>query len=147
MQLAEATSTTSPGLLPETDTSTAITKRRPIPRKGHTKSRAGCSSCKRRRVKCDLITPECGACHRLGLECQYLNKLGGQSKPGDQASTTSISKPLRSDPVMFDMNDLNFFRHFLFEAYPPLPIDGFTVWQQASQLSHEVSLLRSVNMI
>ncbi|KAM0562759.1 hypothetical protein ACHAPJ_001599 [Fusarium lateritium] len=49
-----------------------------------------------------------------------------------------MSRPLRSDPVMFDVNDLNFFRHFLFEAYPPLPIDGFTVWQQASQLSHEV---------
>ncbi|KAH7197983.1 uncharacterized protein B0J16DRAFT_31766 [Fusarium flagelliforme] len=141
MQPAETTTSTSPGLLPGTDTSTTITKRRPIPRKGHTKSRAGCSSCKRRRVKCDLITPECGACHRLGLECQYVNKLGGQNKPGDQTSATSISKPLRSDPVMFDMNDLNFFRHFLFEAYPPLPIDGFTVWQQASQLSHEYDFL------
>jgi hypothetical protein len=40
---------------------------------------------------------------------------------------------------MFDVNDLSFFRHFLFEAYPPLPIDGFAVWQQASQLSHQVS--------
>ncbi|RGP69351.1 c6 transcription factor [Fusarium sporotrichioides] len=42
---------------------------------------------------------------------------------------------------MFDMNDLNFFRHFLFEAYPSLPIDGFTVWQQASQLSHQYDFL------
>jgi hypothetical protein len=40
---------------------------------------------------------------------------------------------------MFDTDDLNFFRHFLFEAYPTLPIDGFSVWQQASQLSHEVN--------
>lgn len=42
---------------------------------------------------------------------------------------------------MFDVNDLNFFRHFLFEAYPSLPIDGFTVWQQASQLSHQYDFL------
>ncbi|OBS19597.1 hypothetical protein FPOA_11322 [Fusarium poae] len=42
---------------------------------------------------------------------------------------------------MFDANDLNFFRHFLFEAYPSLPIDGFTVWQQASQLSHQYDFL------
>ncbi|CAF3505712.1 unnamed protein product [Fusarium graminearum] len=125
---------TSPELLAEADTSTVITKRRPIPRKGHTKSRAGCSSCKRRRVKCDFVTPECGACCRLGLECEYLNKPGHQS-------TTTISKPLRTDPVMFDVNDLNFFRHFLFEAYPSLPIDGFTVWQQASQLSHQYDFL------
>lgn len=132
MQSTEAAVSTSPELLAEADTSTVITKRRPIPRKGHTKSRAGCSSCKRRRVKCDFVTPECGACCRLGLECEYLNKPGHQS-------TTTISKPLRTDPVMFDVNDLNFFRHFLFEAYPSLPIDGFTVWQQASQLSHQVS--------
>lgn len=85
-------------------------------------------------MKCDLVTPECGACCRLGLECEYLNK------PGQQISTT-ISKPLRTDPVMFDVNDLNFFRHFLFEAYPSLPIDGFTVWQQASQLSHQYDFL------
>ncbi|PTD01867.1 hypothetical protein HYE67_005931 [Fusarium culmorum] len=134
MQSTEAAVSTSPELMVEADTSTVITKRRPIPRKGHTKSRAGCSSCKRRRVKCDLVTPECGACCRLGLECEYLNK------PGHQTSTT-ISKPLRTDPVMFDVNDLNFFRHFLFEAYPSLPIDGFTVWQQASQLSHQYDFL------
>ncbi|CAJ0548754.1 Ff.00g023670.m01.CDS01 [Fusarium sp. VM40] len=42
---------------------------------------------------------------------------------------------------MFDTDDLNFFRHFLFEAYPTLPIDGFSVWQQASQLSHEYDFL------
>ncbi|KAL6923399.1 hypothetical protein FSST1_000673 [Fusarium sambucinum] len=135
MQLTEATTSTSPELSADADNPTAITKRRPIPRKGHTKSRAGCSSCKRRRVKCDLITPECGACYRLGLDCQYLNK------PGRQTSTTTVSKPLRTGPVMFDVNDLNFFRHFLFEAYPSLPIDGFTVWQQASQLSHQYDFL------
>lgn len=131
---------TSPGSLPNTDTSTTNTKRRPVPRKGHTKSRAGCFSCKRRRVKCDMITPECGACQRLGLECGYLNRPSGQS-------SGAISRPLRSDPVMFDTNDLNFFRHFLFEAYPTLPIDGFSVWQQASQLSHEVGELSRLLLI
>jgi hypothetical protein len=39
---------------------------------------------------------------------------------------------------MFDADDLNFFRHFMFEAYPSLPIDGFVAWQDASRLSHEV---------
>src|SRR6478735_2066363 len=102
MQSSESAASAQLGSLADSDTSTVVTKRRPIPRKGHTKSRAGCSSCKRRRVKCDLITPECGACHRLGLECQYLNKLGGQNKPADQTSTIPISKPLRSDPAMFD---------------------------------------------
>lgn len=135
MHSSESAASAQLGSLADSDTSTVVTKRRPIPRKGHTKSRAGCSSCKRRRVKCDLTTPECGACERLGLECEYLNK----TRHGSQNSAVVISQPLRTDPVMFDYNDLNFFRHFLFEAYPPLPIDGFTVWQMASQRSHSVS--------
>ncbi|EXK33360.1 hypothetical protein FOXG_06157 [Fusarium oxysporum f. sp. lycopersici 4287] len=137
MHSSESAASAQLGSLADSDTSTVVTKRRPIPRKGHTKSRAGCSSCKRRRVKCDLTTPECGACERLGLECEYLNK----TKHGSQNSAVVISQPLRTDPVMFDYNDLNFFRHFLFEAYPPLPIDGFTVWQMASQRSHSYDFL------
>lgn len=111
------------------------TKRRPIPRKGHTKSRGGCSSCKRRKVKCDEVSPECGPCLRLGLECEYQPK----QRRSRAEPSTSVSRPLRTTPAMFDVNDINFFRHFLFEAYPPLPIDGFSVWQDVSRLSHEVS--------
>ncbi|KAM5348779.1 hypothetical protein ACJ41O_008602 [Fusarium nematophilum] len=115
--------------------STALTRRRPIPRKGHTKSRAGCVICKKRKVKCDEKMPECGPCRRLGLDCEYLNK----KTPSLPEST--VSRPLRTAPAMFDADDMHFFRHFLFEAYPPLPIDGFAVWQQASQLSHQYEFL------
>ncbi|KAH7013519.1 hypothetical protein EDB80DRAFT_710198 [Ilyonectria destructans] len=113
------------------------TKRRPIPRKGHTKSRGGCSSCKRRKVKCDEVSPECGPCLRLGLECEYQPK----QRRSRAEPSTSVSRPLRTTPAMFDVNDMNFFRHFLFEAYPPLPIDGFSVWQDVSRLSHEYDFL------
>lgn len=51
----------------------------------------------------------------------------------------SLTRSLREEPVMFDKDDMMFFRHFLFDAYPTLPIDGARVWQQVSQLSHEVS--------
>ncbi|KPM36641.1 T-complex protein 1 subunit epsilon [Neonectria ditissima] len=115
----------------------APTKRRPIPRKGHTKSRAGCSSCKRRKVKCDEALPDCGPCGRLGLACEY-----GQGKSrSSRESSTSLARPLRSTPAVFDVDDMNFFQHFLFEAYPPLPIDGSSVWQVASRLSHEYDFL------
>lgn len=121
--------------LPAAPAAPAATKRRPIPRKGHTKSRAGCSNCKRRKVKCDEASPNCGSCGRLGLACEY-----GQSKSRSYGeSSTSLTRSLRSTPAAFDVDDMNFFRHFLFEAYPSLPIDGFSVWQVASRLSHEVS--------
>src|SRR5262245_23324755 len=46
-------------------------RRRPIPRKGHTKSRSGCFNCKRRKVKCKEERPACSSCQRLGLDCSY----------------------------------------------------------------------------
>lgn len=114
---------------------TPLAKRRPIPRKGHTKSRAGCLVCKRRKVKCDEVKPECGPCQRLGLNCQFLNR---QQLVASSASTSLVRQPSTASP-MFDRDDMMFFRHFLFDAYPPLPIDGFAVWQEISKLSHEVS--------
>lgn len=42
-------------------------------RKYHQKSRSGCSTCKKRRVKCDEQKPLCGNCVKLKLECGYLH--------------------------------------------------------------------------
>ncbi|CAM1506376.1 Fc.00g060170.m01.CDS01 [Cosmosporella sp. VM-42] len=136
--MSEYSGTASPA--PSSDQSSALvpTKRRPIPRKGHTKSRAGCLSCKRRKVKCDELSPACGPCQRLGLGCQYVNK---KRPTGSRPESSGLARTLGSEPSMFDMDDMRFFRHFLFDAYPPLPIDGFTVWQQVSQLSHEYEFL------
>ena len=41
-------------------------------RKYHSKSRKGCSTCKKRRVKCDELKPSCGNCARMKLTCGYL---------------------------------------------------------------------------
>ncbi|EJT80084.1 hypothetical protein GGTG_00089 [Gaeumannomyces tritici R3-111a-1] len=61
-------------------------RRRPIPRKGHTKSRRGCFNCKKRKVKCTEGLPECDHCQRLGLICEYpppRRYLGGGGGGGD----------------------------------------------------------------
>ncbi|KAH6867613.1 C6 transcription factor [Thelonectria olida] len=115
----------------------ATARRRPIPRKGHTKSRAGCPNCKRRKVKCDEVIPECGPCRRLGLRCEY-------SRAGrDVVAVTTGTRPTRALPApgSFSMADLRFFQHFLVCAYPPLPIGGWSVWQLVSQMSHEYDFL------
>lgn len=39
--------------------------------KAHRKTRAGCFSCKRRRVKCSEERPSCQPCLRNCLECMY----------------------------------------------------------------------------
>lgn len=65
------------------------------PKVGHKKSRKGCQTCKARRVKCDEVTPECGSCARLGLECSYApyeptSRARPKSQPADAGSTPTI---------------------------------------------------------
>ncbi|KAL2204330.1 hypothetical protein CC79DRAFT_1372337 [Sarocladium strictum] len=111
-------------------------RRRPIPRKGHTKSRLGCFSCKRRRVKCQESLPSCGNCHRLGLRCEYPS--------GQDPDQLSLSAPKPSQPLpqtQLSMTDLHFFHHFLVHAYPGLPIQGEQVWREVAQYSHTFDFL------
>ncbi|QDS68130.1 hypothetical protein FKW77_010264 [Venturia effusa] len=42
-------------------------RNKPIPRKGHTKSRRGCFNCKRRKIKCQETQPACGNCEKAGI--------------------------------------------------------------------------------
>lgn len=108
-------------------------RRRPIPRKGHTKSRRGCLNCKRRKVKCQETLPGCGHCERLGLACEY---------PSNTDSGLVMPAPamaLQATPTQFTMEDLRLFQHFIFHAYPPLPLKGDSVWREVAALSHSVS--------
>ena len=105
-------------------------RRKPIPRKGHRKSRRGCKTCKSRKVKCDEIRPGCNHCKRLNLDCEYPN-----------TTTKELGSPspaLQSTPTIFTMEDLRFFQHFLVTAYPPLPLKGDAIWRDVASMAHEV---------
>jgi hypothetical protein len=45
-------------------------------RQFHGKSRHGCKTCKKRKVRCDLGRPVCANCTRLSRECEYAEQLG-----------------------------------------------------------------------
>ncbi|WPK27073.1 hypothetical protein PUMCH_004445 [Australozyma saopauloensis] len=49
-------------------------------RKYHSKSKKGCVTCKKRRVKCDEMKPNCSTCVRMKLECGYLDEPPTSSK-------------------------------------------------------------------
>lgn len=114
----------------------ALAKRRPMPRKGHRKSRNGCISCKRRKVKCDEAIPKCRGCVRLELDCMYDEKK--KENEAKQGQVVVMTRPLSVDPSWFNINDIRFFQHFTFTAYPMLPLDGWPIWQEVSQMAHEV---------
>ncbi|KAF2170585.1 hypothetical protein M409DRAFT_19403 [Zasmidium cellare ATCC 36951] len=62
------------------------------PRRSHHKSRHGCITCKRRRVKCDESGPPCTNCKARDTECQYAFV---SSSPGK--GTSPYSLPAVSD--------------------------------------------------
>ncbi|KAK0504071.1 hypothetical protein EDD18DRAFT_1131899 [Armillaria luteobubalina] len=62
----------------------------------HPKTRSGCKTCKRRKVKCDEGLPECKNCAARGIECVWINipqransVVSGTSSAADAASTSS----------------------------------------------------------
>lgn len=119
------------GSSPEAKTTakSAAPPRQALSRRGHFKSRLGCFSCKRRRVKCDELRPECSPCRRLGLSCMY------PTTPSSSGSQTTI----RPNPSVLNLVDLRFYHQFLTAGFPTLPLRGEKVWAQCAAMSYNVS--------
>jgi hypothetical protein len=62
----------------------------------HKKSRAGCDTCKRRRVKCDEATPICGTCAQRGDKCSYSDAFVTTAKV--KRTYTEATNPIFSSP-------------------------------------------------
>ncbi|KAF2663409.1 hypothetical protein BT63DRAFT_461137 [Microthyrium microscopicum] len=123
--------------------STGVVKRRPIPRKGHTKSRRGCFNCKARKIKCQETRPCCSHCVKAGLQCQYPNPRPPiQMISSPESSVSSIGKNLQSTPTTFTVKDMQFFHHFLTRGYPHLPLGADNLWtKEIPKLAHEYDYL------
>jgi hypothetical protein len=123
----------------ETNQSVVPARRKPVPRKGHTKSRRGCYSCKRRKIKCQETRPACGHCLKGGIKCDY--PILVQETTLTILSPTPILQP-QSTPVVFSMKDMQFFHHFLVRAYPHLPVGADKTWtMQIPAFAQEVGIL------
>ncbi|KAK0612119.1 hypothetical protein B0T14DRAFT_341289 [Immersiella caudata] len=116
----------------------ASQRRRPVPGKGHRKSKSGCANCKARRVKCTEEIPNCRACRRLGLDCRYA------SPP--LPPPIALAGHFRTAPSALTFEDLRFFHHFLTAAHPPLPFGERKVWQDVAAISHEYDFLAHAMM-
>lgn len=116
------------------------TRRKPIPRKGHTKSRRGCFTCKKRKIKCQETWPRCGNCEKAGMTCEYPNPPNIAERSMVRRDPSPIVQPQATSAV-FGMQDMQFFHHFLFRAYPHLPIKSDNLWtSDIPSFAHEVSL-------
>ncbi|CRG82720.1 hypothetical protein PISL3812_00064 [Talaromyces islandicus] len=72
-------------------------------RRFHTKTRNGCTNCKRRRVKCNLQAPQCHHCKRRGEECSFQLK---NSDENDETNLDSDGKAAgESDSLTLSQSD------------------------------------------
>ncbi|RFU28472.1 hypothetical protein B7463_g7851, partial [Scytalidium lignicola] len=113
-------------------------------RKGHKKSRQGCYSCKRRKVKCQETLPSCANCVRNHLECAYPPRKHAKTSTQFVPENTGLlaTLHLQSTPVQFSLTDMHFFHHFLMRARPHLPVNCEMAWlSQIPLVAHQYEYL------
>ncbi|KAI3316697.1 hypothetical protein HD806DRAFT_527687 [Xylariaceae sp. AK1471] len=67
----------------------------------HKKSKTGCATCKKRRVKCDETKPHCNRCESTGRRCDgYIQPRDNQ--PDSETATTSRSSSPHGPPTSAD---------------------------------------------
>ncbi|KAF1829111.1 hypothetical protein BDW02DRAFT_634691 [Decorospora gaudefroyi] len=64
-----------------------------VPKKAHHKSRGGCLTCKRKKVKCDETQPACGYCSLRNIHCAYNQDLPSTSKSLPSSSSSPGLSP------------------------------------------------------
>lgn len=62
-------------------------------RKFHLKSKNGCLTCKRRRIKCDETKPICKKCQNMNLECGYIQDKDKEDPVSKMATTITPPSP------------------------------------------------------
>lgn len=73
------------------------------PRRPHCRrSRNGCLTCKRRKVRCNEERPQCGHCQRLSLQCVWKDSMSQRPSPRNALSTGA---PLQSSAPVMQLDD------------------------------------------
>ena len=122
---------------------------RPLTRRVHAKSRLGCLTCKRRRVKCDETQPVCTQCTRLQLSCAYSGPSNAQQRSRQQQEQkeqhgANRSRICHSIGTALSMEQLKFYDHFIQVAHPLTPIQGRDGYLRCAAMSQEVRLVRGI---
>ncbi|ESK89126.1 c6 transcription [Moniliophthora roreri MCA 2997] len=80
----------------------------------HVKSRSGCLTCRKRRIKCDETKPICKKCYQRNLECvQRSQNEHDQGRQQQKQQETTLCKPLTAPtPIPMDITSLQIMHHF-----------------------------------
>ncbi|ANZ77368.1 BA75_05148T0 [Komagataella pastoris] len=109
-------------------------------RKYHNKSRKGCTTCKKRRVKCDENKPICNKCEHLGLDCIYMSPPPKRLSSSTSDGSPAITVPLSSGPPIgatanspsnqytgnLNMLDLRLMYHYITKVWHTITAAGIS---------------------
>ncbi|EAW11884.1 uncharacterized protein ACLA_006410 [Aspergillus clavatus NRRL 1] len=90
-------------------------------RRSHTKSRKGCTNCKKRHVKCDEAVPSCGLCKKRQLECTYPPPTGEADSQHASTPRDAIESTAPEWPQSTRMLEMRLMHHYLTRTYRTLP--------------------------
>ncbi|KAF2753555.1 hypothetical protein EJ05DRAFT_505186 [Pseudovirgaria hyperparasitica] len=98
-------------------------------RKRHNKTRTGCTTCKRRRVKCDEQKPMCGSCRKLSLDCHFRDGTIGHGGPFSYPTPGSDESSLSTGHSFhFTTQDMELLHHWTLKTSLSISIES--VWQE-----------------
>ncbi|KAH7090490.1 hypothetical protein FB567DRAFT_519984 [Paraphoma chrysanthemicola] len=109
-------------------------------RRGHTKSRLGCITCKKRKVKCSETWPSCTNCTKRGAICRYPSVFKDVHR---ERITSEVLGPrpfvkLPDTPTAFGAHDMRMYHHYMVAAYPCIPHAYEHIWlNDVPLLSHQ----------
>ncbi|KAK7217165.1 hypothetical protein V2G26_005168 [Clonostachys chloroleuca] len=117
------------------------------PMRPHTKSRTGCTNCKRRKVKCDEGRPECFNCKRHGVTCSLSSNLDiGSPKRSKLIPTQPNILPISPLPSEIFESSVSTPRHHPLDPpdatashIAPLPLDDIS--SRSFELVHHYSTI------
>ncbi|KAH8668688.1 hypothetical protein BX600DRAFT_261678 [Xylariales sp. PMI_506] len=97
-------------------------------RRPHSKSRNGCSQCKRRRVRCDAVRPACSYCNRRQEICEYLDMIIQEPSSRKVISPRSIhsSRPIENRTVEAWLNLIRSLPSGTVEDADPTPLPALS---------------------
>ncbi|PKX90772.1 uncharacterized protein P174DRAFT_462939 [Aspergillus novofumigatus IBT 16806] len=90
------------------------------PRRSHTKSRKGCTNCKKRHVKCDEALPSCGLCEKRQLECIYPSSASEVDSQPASTPREIIDITPKEWPLSTRMLEMRLMHHYLTKTYHTL---------------------------
>ncbi|PNY23274.1 Sterol uptake control protein 2 [Tolypocladium capitatum] len=102
----------------------------------HARSREGCLTCKRRKVKCDEQRPRCSHCERLNMECKWRPQARTGAQTTQQVEMLASTTELSTHPAIENSPSSSIFQpaHVVSEVfdYASFMWDSGDFWQQVT---------------